>query len=51
MMVADPIAVAGTAVTSHRVLACLSLLRKRMGAKGALAWTSAAAGTADGGLR
>jgi len=51
VMAADPIAAAGTTVTSCRVLACLSLLRKRMGAKGALAWTSAVAGTADGGLR
>ena len=51
MMAADPIAAAGTAVTSCRVLACLSLLRKRMEAKGALARTSAAAGTAVGGLR
>jgi len=51
VMVADPIVVAGMAVTSCRVLACLSFVRKRMGAKGALACTSAAAGTADGGLR
>jgi len=51
VMVADPIVVACTTVTSCRVLACLSLLRKRMWAKGALAWTSATAGTADGGLR
>jgi len=39
------------AVMSCRVLACLSFVQKRMKAKRALARMSAAAGTADGGLR
>ncbi|QCE11359.1 hypothetical protein DEO72_LG10g2592 [Vigna unguiculata] len=50
-MVADPVTVAGTTVTSCRVCAHLSFVRKRMGGEWSLVWTPATVGIANGGLQ